>query len=129
MSYEFTLYIKASCNLCSVIAGHIILCNYFSISTSGNSVFMVGFTKKNGKPCSLKVALIFCCVKPVGESIIKIRLALGSHLMCPYPIYKSYMCVRPSVCHDKQRRAGQGQGWAGRGRAGQGGQLKVSKKN
>jgi hypothetical protein len=83
MSYEFTLYIKASWNLCSVIAGHIILCNYFSISTSGNSVFMVGL-QKNGKPCSLKVALIFCCVKPVGESIIKIGLALGSHLLCPY---------------------------------------------
>ncbi len=50
MSYEFTLYIKASCNLCSVIAGHIILCNYFSISTSGNSVFIVGFTKKMESP-------------------------------------------------------------------------------
>jgi hypothetical protein len=46
-----------------------------------------------------------------------------------YLIYKSKHGVCPSVCHDKQRRAGRGGAGQGQGRAGQGGQLKVSKKN
>jgi len=51
------------------------------------------------------------------------------NVFCPYQaiLYiKATWC--PSVCGDKNR-AGQGEGRAGPGGAGQGGQLKVSKKN
>jgi len=68
--------------------GHVTVHNHSSTPQVGAwflwCVFWFHLAFKNVKPYSLNIALIIFSAKPVGKSITKIKLALGSCFMHPY---------------------------------------------